>query len=83
MSDWTEVTGRHNSKKVSVKKLAQLIIGGDELGFDKQENGEEFSFSFSSTGGVAAKLLDQIIKEFKKLDKNALISMEAQIGFYG
>lgn len=83
MSDWTEVTGRHNSKKVSVKKLAELIIGRDELSFKKQENGEEFSFSFSYTGGNATESLDQIVKEFKKLDKNARISMEARIGFYG
>lgn len=82
MGEWTDIKGTHNSKRVSMKKLVELIIGNDELCFRKQENGQDFSFSFSASGLVAAKYLENVVQEFKKLDKNARLYMEARIDFY-
>ena len=65
-----------------MKKLTELIIGGDELVFKKQENGEDFCFHFSGSGDVAAKQLQAAATEFKRLDKNARLHMRAQIDFY-
>lgn len=65
-----------------MKKLTELIIGDDELVFKKQDNGENFCFHFSSSGDVAAKQLQAITTEFKRLDKNARLHMSAQIDFY-
>ena len=82
MGEWTHVEGSHNSKRVSMKKLTELIIGDDELVFGKQENGEDFVFHFSGSGLVAAKKLEAVTTEFKRLDKNARLHMIATINFY-
>jgi hypothetical protein len=42
MSEWTHIEGTHNSKRVSMKKLVDLIWGGEDIIFDKQENGQTF-----------------------------------------
>ena len=65
-----------------MKKLAALIIRDDELLFGRQDNGQEFEFRFPSSGLHAAKKLEAIAEEFKKLDKNARLHMEAAIDFY-
>ena len=80
MGDWTYVEGTHNSKRVSMKKLAELIVG-DELGF-RNLDGSKFEFSFPYSGISAAELLEKICQEFKRLDKNARLSMEVRVGFY-
>lgn len=82
MGEWTHIEGTHNSKRVSMKKLTELILGDDELTFKKQENGQDFCFHFSYSGEYAAKKLQQIVDEFKRLDKNARLHMSAQIDFY-
>lgn len=82
MGEWTNVEGTHNSKRVSMKKLTELVLGDDELMFSKQENGEEFSFRCSYSGLYMAKKLEAIAVEFKKLDKNARLHMTAEIDFY-
>lgn len=82
MGEWTNVEGTHNSKRVSMKKLAELVLWNDELVFQKQESGKEFYFRFSCSGDVAAKKLEAIAAEFKKLDKNARLHMTAEIDFY-
>jgi hypothetical protein len=82
MGEWTHVQGSQNSKRVSMKKLTDLIIRDDELVFKKQENGQEFFFHFSGSGLVAAKKLEALTTEFKKLDKNAQLHMIATIDFY-
>ncbi len=82
MGEWTNVEGTHNSKRVSMKKLVELVVGDDELVFKKQDNGEDFCFHFSSSGDYAAKLLQKVVAEFKRLDKNARLHMTAQIDFY-
>ena len=82
MGEWTQVKGTHNSKRVSMRKLAALVIQDDELLFDRQENGQEFGFRFPSSGAHAAKKLEKISIEFKTLDKNARLHMEAVIDFY-
>ena len=65
-----------------MKKLTELILGDDELTFKKQENGQDFRFHFSYSGLYAAKKLEAIVTEFKRLDKNARLHMSAQIDFY-
>ena len=82
MSEWTSVKGTHNSKRVSMKKLTELVLGDDELVFGRQENGQEFFFRFSYSGLDAAKELEAVATEFKRLDKNAKLHMEATIDFY-
>lgn len=82
MGEWTNVKGIHNSKRVSIKKLAELVIKDDELVFKKQENGQDFYFHFSGSGDVAAKKLEAMVVEFKRLDKNARLHMTAEIDFY-
>jgi hypothetical protein len=82
MGEWAFVKGTHNSKKVSMKKLAALVIQDDELLFGRQDNGQEFEFRFPNSGLYAAKKLEAITEEFKALDKNARLHMEATIDFY-
>jgi hypothetical protein len=82
MGEWTFVKGTHNSKRVSMKKLAALVIRDDELLFTRQDIGSEFEFRFPSSGLCAAEKLDRLAIEFKVLDKNARLHMEATIDFY-
>jgi len=82
MGEWTHVKGTHNSKRVSMKKLAALVIRDDELLFVRQDSGNEFEFRFPSSGLYAAKKLDRLAIEFRVLDKNARLHMEAAIDFY-
>jgi hypothetical protein len=82
MGEWTHIEGTHNSKRVSMKKLVDLIWGGEDIVFDKQENGQSFCFRAETSGMNAAKHLDLICKEFKRLDKNARLHMSATIDFY-
>jgi hypothetical protein len=82
MGEWTNVEGTHNSKRVSMKKLVKLAINDDELVFGSQENGQDFCFHFSGSGDVAAKKLQLVATEFKRLDKNARLHMRAEIDFY-
>lgn len=82
MGEWTDIKGTHNSKRVSMKKLVELVIRDDELRFEKQENGQDFSFTIPCSGVVAAKCLENVAQEFKRLDKNARLHMEARIDFY-
>jgi len=82
MGEWTYIEGTHNSRRVSMKKLTELILGDDEFTFKKQENGQDFCFRFSYSGEYAAKKLQKIVDEFKRLDKNARLHMEARIDFY-
>ena len=72
----------HNSKRVSIRKLAALVIRDDELLFDRQDSGESFEFRFPSSGLYAAEKLDRLAIEFRALDKNARLHMEAAIDFY-
>lgn len=65
-----------------MKKLTELVLGADELVFEKQENGEDFCFRFSGSGDIAAKQLQAVATEFKRIDKNARLHMSAQIDFY-
>ncbi len=81
MGEWTHVEGSHNSKRVSMKKLTELSIRDDELVFEKR-HGEDFVFHFSGSGLVAAKKLEAVTTEFKRLDKNARLHMIATIDFY-
>ena len=82
MGEWTHVKGTHNSKRVSIRKLVKLIVQDDELVFDRQYNGNEFGFRLSSSGLHVAKQLDKVATEFRTLDKNARLHMEATIDFY-
>lgn len=82
MSEWTSVEGTHNSKRVSMKKLTELVLGDYELVFKKQDNGQDFFFHFSGSGLCAAKKLEAVATEFKRLDKNARLYMTAEIDFY-
>jgi hypothetical protein len=81
MSEWTHIEGKHNSKRVSIRKLVDLVWGGEDIVFDKQENGEEFSFRAETGGMNAAKHIDIICREFKKLDKSARLNITATIEF--
>lgn len=82
MGEWTEVNGTHNSKRVSMRKLVKFITQDDELVFDHQDNGQEFCFRFPYSGLYAAETISKIAVEFKRLDKNARLHMEAKIDFY-
>lgn len=83
MSQWTNVKGDHNSKKVSIRKLVTSIMGEDSsLLFPSQANGKEFNFCFDTLGIHAAKNLDLICKEFRKLDKNAYLHMDVETIFH-
>lgn len=62
--------------------MANLVINDDELLFSRQENGDNFEFRFPSSGLCAAKKLEKLAEEFKALDKNARLHMEATIDFY-
>jgi hypothetical protein len=82
MGEWTHVKGTHNSKRVSIRKLAALVIQDDELLFSRQDSGDNFEFRFPNSGLYASKKLEKIAEEFKVLDKNARLHMEAIIDFY-
>lgn len=81
MSAWTHIDGRHNSKRVSIRKLVDLVWDGKDYIFDKQENGQEFCFQVESEGIFAAKRIEKFCEEFKRLDKNARLYMVASINF--
>lgn len=81
MSEWTYIQGKHNSKRVSMRKLVDLVWGGKDIIFDKQENGQEFCFWAETSGMNAVKYIDMICKEFKRMDKKATLDMDVCIKF--
>lgn len=81
MGVWTQVEGKHNSKKVSAKKLVTDVLDYHDFTFSNID-GNSFSFSLESDGIWAAKSLQKICDEFKKLDKGAWIELDARILFY-
>ena len=46
MGEWTSVEGTHNSKRVSMKKLTELVLGDYELVFKNKIMVKIFSFIF-------------------------------------
>lgn len=65
-----------------MKKLVRLCLPHQEIGWFSQENGEEFEFSMDSCGLEAAQAITKISKEFKRIDKKALLEMRAEIVFW-
>lgn len=83
MGVWTEVTVTHTSKGVSLRKLVRLILDGEDLVFQNPQPGsDEFYFRFENGGIQAAKNIQKILDEFKKMDKNAKVEMKATIQFF-
>ncbi len=74
MGNWTTVEGTHNSKKASIKKIVDDVLGGDDLIWDEL-NGDYFLFRFESVGIEACKNVQKIVDRFKEFDKGCKIEV--------
>lgn len=81
MGVWTQVEGKHNSKKVSAKKLVSDTLDGQDFVFSNLD-GNSFEFRLESDGMHAAKHIQKIVENFKTFDKTAWIELSATILFY-
>lgn len=79
MSEWTTIKGEIKSKKVSMKKIINHILDGEDFIFHYDKN--KFEGRFEHGGLQAAKTIQKIIDEAKSFDNNTQIYIESEILF--
>ena len=80
MGVWTNIEGEHSSKKVSMKKIINSVLDGEDVVEAYEHN--KFWIRFEHGGVKAAKSIEKIINAFKSFDKSANLELTATIEYY-
>jgi len=81
MSEWTEIKGSCNSKKVSMKKILKNVFKYEDAAVISYVH-NKFEGRIERDGFHAAKTIQEIIDRAKDFDPKAKIAIEANILFY-
>lgn len=75
MSAWSYIEGRHTSNKVSMRKIINVVLEGEDCHFNY--DGKHFKGSFEQVGKSAVKIVDEIMECFVQRDPKAELFIDS------
>lgn len=80
MGLWTNINGQIVSKKLSVKKIIEWVLEGEDWSGNFEPD-NRFSVRFEQDGNKAIDSVNRIIESAKSRDKNCKIEIETNTIF--